>query len=174
MTMMKLRVNHVRWLVLGCSLIASATMGCDVSDAGPSENLVDRIVDASEAEVELDAVEAADPNLDCIVGCAFEFAICSDEALVRRAKCNGDTCVRDAHREHAAALLACKKAHPNDTQALLACSQVADTALVAALQQCPKVTNKPACEAEYQEDQQACQAAFDACTDGCPPAQAVN
>lgn len=171
---MKVSIGRGRWLVLGCSFAAGLVLGCDlVEDGGPSTNLVDRVAEVSEAEVDLD-VAVADPNYDCIVGCAYEFAVCSDEALVRRAKCNGDTCVRDAHREHAADLLACKKAHPNDTAGLLACSQIADTKLMAALDKCPAVANKPACETEYQDDRTACQAAFDACVAGCPPAPAAS
>lgn len=108
----------------------------------------------------------------CELDCFVESAICADEALVRKAKCNGDTCLRDAHRAHAAALLECKKKHPSDNEALLRCSGEADAVLIAAMMACPDVTEKASCQTEYEKDQKACEDAEKACLAACAAAPA--
>jgi hypothetical protein len=153
---------------LACALVlgTGAGMACTIEDAGRDEPELD------EEELDDEDRAAAAPDISrCELDCLFEGAICADEALVRKAKCNGDTCLRDAHRAHAAALLECKKKHPADNEALLRCSGEADTVLIAAMMACPSVTEKATCEEEYKKDMKACKEAEKACLAGCPANQ---
>lgn len=154
------------WWLCGALWVAA---GCDPAQGGvPSTDLEARAASAEPAPGD------KAPDAACVMDCAAQYAICSDESLVRRARCNGDTCVRDAHRKHAAALLACVDKHQGDPANLGACSQKADTALLAALALCPPVADKPGCQAQYDDDQAWCQQEFDACMAGCPPAPAAG
>lgn len=163
------RTRLARTLARGWLVVGGLAMACTIEDIDPGD---DAELDDAELDDEERAAEAMPGVTRCQIDCWTEAAICADEALVRKAKCNNDTCLRDAHRTHASALLECKRLHPVDIDAMLLCSSQADTVLIAAMMACAAVPSSTTCTAEYDKDMKACKATEKACLAACPAAPA--